>query len=391
MRVFKANLKEQNKYAIIFLKFFSLEKKPYNFIIFCTRMYTIKEGIILYSSGGQVHKEFGCDYAQIAKHNRGTITSSTDTSANSTSTSASTSISTSDCARAEKTNIQNTSSAGDCEGSSKFIALNTKKVTERRRQVFLDSYYNSCKTIYSSEEKINQQQKRGPNNRAKNSETDCGERYEKVSNTNDISTRTVAKLDIGSNSYKYATFPVKKTAAAKSILSPPPPKPPLSRTHSIGDKQSCLIRNSVSGSSTNTDVEVTNNQSYQKTPTNIARTLIVSSKTNAEETHKMPQEPKNALLRTSDNLQNGSLDMNSFPKEVSVKHYERLIEELKCPGCAYPMKPPIYICKTGHSACEQCTRVLLLCPLCRVSEKVNINIKNKLKFYEYFRFTGNFH
>uniref|UniRef100_A0A1A9VD56 RING-type E3 ubiquitin transferase n=1 Tax=Glossina austeni TaxID=7395 RepID=A0A1A9VD56_GLOAU len=322
------------------------------------------------SSGGQRHKEFGCDYAKIAKHNRGNIavtTSRTDTNANSASTSASTSTSTSNCARAQKTNGQNTSSAGDCEGSSKFIALNTKSVTERRRHDFLDSNYNSCKTIYSSEEKISQQQKRESNSRAKNSETDCGERYEKVSNTNDISIRTVAKLDIDSNSCKYATFPVNKTAVTKSILSPPPLKPPLSRTHSvsIGDKQSCLIRNSVTGSSANNDVEVTNNQSCQKALTNIARTLTVSSKTNAEATDKMPQEPKNVLLRTSDNLGNGSLDVNSFPKGISVKHYERLIEELKCPGCAYPMKPPIYICKTGHSACEQCTRVLLLCPLCR--------------------------
>uniref|UniRef100_W8BDB3 RING-type E3 ubiquitin transferase n=1 Tax=Ceratitis capitata TaxID=7213 RepID=W8BDB3_CERCA len=53
------------------------------------------------------------------------------------------------------------------------------------------------------------------------------------------------------------------------------------------------------------------------------------------------------------------------PKQISVNHYERLIEELKCPGCAYPMKTPILLCKTGHSICQQCTRVLLLCPLCK--------------------------
>ncbi|KAL9885782.1 LOW QUALITY PROTEIN: uncharacterized protein ACN427_012038 [Glossina fuscipes fuscipes] len=333
-----------------------------------TRMHTIIEGIILYSSGGQLHKDFDCDYAKIAKHNRGTAavtTSCTDTRSSSTTTSPSTSTYTSNCMRAEKTNGQNISSAGNCEGSSKFNALNSKKITDRRRQVFLDSNYNTWKSRYTSKERISQPQKKEGNTSAENSEIAYGERYRKVSNTIDVGIRTVAKRDIYSNSWKYATFPVNKTAATKSILSPPPLKPPLSRTHSIiiGDEESCLIRNSVTGSSTNTDIGDTKNQSYQKALTDISRTLGIPSKTNAEGTHKMPQESKSVLLRPSDNLQNGSLDTNSCSKVVSVKHYERLIEKSKCPGCAYPMKPPIYICKTGHSA-WQCTRVLF-CSLCR--------------------------
>ncbi|XP_055843924.1 uncharacterized protein LOC129910530 isoform X2 [Episyrphus balteatus] len=50
---------------------------------------------------------------------------------------------------------------------------------------------------------------------------------------------------------------------------------------------------------------------------------------------------------------------------ISVNHYERLIEELKCPGCAYPMKAPIKLCATGHSVCQSCTTVLMVCPLCK--------------------------
>lgn len=52
---------------------------------------------------------------------------------------------------------------------------------------------------------------------------------------------------------------------------------------------------------------------------------------------------------------------------ISTNHYERLIEELKCPGCANPMKAPIKLCCTGHSVCDKCTNLLDLCPLCKVT------------------------
>lgn len=52
---------------------------------------------------------------------------------------------------------------------------------------------------------------------------------------------------------------------------------------------------------------------------------------------------------------------------ISTSHYERLIEELKCPGCANPMKAPIKLCCTGHSICEKCTNLLDSCPLCKVT------------------------
>lgn len=52
---------------------------------------------------------------------------------------------------------------------------------------------------------------------------------------------------------------------------------------------------------------------------------------------------------------------------ISTNHYERLIEELKCPGCAVPMKAPIKLCCTGHSVCDGCTNLLDSCPLCKVT------------------------
>lgn len=52
---------------------------------------------------------------------------------------------------------------------------------------------------------------------------------------------------------------------------------------------------------------------------------------------------------------------------ISTNHYERLIEELKCPGCANPMKAPIKLCTTGHSICDRCTNLLDSCPLCKVT------------------------
>lgn len=336
-------------------------------------MYTIKEGVILCNSGGQLYKEFGCDYANITKPNRVTAavtTSSTDTSSTSTSTSA--------CARTEENKGQNTSSSGDCEDSLKIYDLSTRKINERRRQVFLDSNCSSCKTEYTSEEKAeaqtNQQQKSDDSNKTKNTQSTYVETYKRISNTGNIGLPTAAKSEnVTSYSCKYATIPINKATTTKSPSSPSPPKPPLSRTRSvgIGDKQSPLTRNSVTATSANTEVKAANNQPNQesiKPITNLASgstALNDPYKANAGRVEKMPQEPANALLKTPNHLQNGSPDTNSLSKGISIKHYERLIEELKCPGCAYPMKPPIYICKTGHSACEQCTRVLLLCPLCR--------------------------
>lgn len=51
---------------------------------------------------------------------------------------------------------------------------------------------------------------------------------------------------------------------------------------------------------------------------------------------------------------------------ISVKVYENLISELRCPSCARPMDAPIKLCETGHSVCNLCTKMLAGCPLCSV-------------------------
>lgn len=50
---------------------------------------------------------------------------------------------------------------------------------------------------------------------------------------------------------------------------------------------------------------------------------------------------------------------------VSLKHYDSLLCEFKCPGCAKPFESPIKLCATGHSICHLCTTRLKYCPLCK--------------------------
>lgn len=50
---------------------------------------------------------------------------------------------------------------------------------------------------------------------------------------------------------------------------------------------------------------------------------------------------------------------------VTLKHYDSLLGEIRCPGCARPMHAPIYLCESGHSVCELCTETLCNCPLCK--------------------------
>lgn len=49
---------------------------------------------------------------------------------------------------------------------------------------------------------------------------------------------------------------------------------------------------------------------------------------------------------------------------VSIQHYDNLVNELRCPSCTSPMCAPIRLCKTGHSVCDLCARMLQRCPVC---------------------------
>ncbi|XP_053678180.1 uncharacterized protein LOC128728577 [Anopheles nili] len=49
---------------------------------------------------------------------------------------------------------------------------------------------------------------------------------------------------------------------------------------------------------------------------------------------------------------------------ITLKHYDSIVSEVKCPGCAEPMDGPITMCNTGHSTCALCRAKLASCPLC---------------------------
>lgn len=74
-------------------------------------------------------------------------------------------------------------------------------------------------------------------------------------------------------------------------------------------------------------------------------------------------ESSSAISQVSSKSKVSSTDRESI---ISGKHYDSLLGELRCPGCAKPMRPPILLCETGHSICEFCWKTLPCCPLCKV-------------------------
>uniref|UniRef100_A0A182R0S6 RING-type E3 ubiquitin transferase n=1 Tax=Anopheles farauti TaxID=69004 RepID=A0A182R0S6_9DIPT len=62
---------------------------------------------------------------------------------------------------------------------------------------------------------------------------------------------------------------------------------------------------------------------------------------------------------------------------ITLKHYDSIVSEVKCPGCAEPMDGPITMCATGHSMCAVCRTKRGVCPLCgdRVTELRNYTLE----------------
>lgn len=50
---------------------------------------------------------------------------------------------------------------------------------------------------------------------------------------------------------------------------------------------------------------------------------------------------------------------------ITLRHYDSIVSELKCPGCAQALYGPIWLCETGHSICSHCSKRISACPLCR--------------------------
>ncbi|EDX16951.1 EG:100G10.2 [Drosophila simulans] len=132
---------------------------------------------------------------------------------------------------------------------------------------------------------------------------------------------------------KYATLPSPNVVTLRSPISPPPKPPMLGRTRSTGPGDG-------KGPAGNGALSPDSSLIRQSFPEGVIT----------------PSKPAKSPATPSE---------EGPPTTVSARHYEGLIEELRCPGCAGAMKAPILLCKSGHSVCEQCTRILVMCPLCK--------------------------
>ncbi|XP_073833168.1 uncharacterized protein isoform X2 [Musca autumnalis] len=280
---------------------------------------------------------------------------------------------------------------------------NIEKLNEKRR-VFLSntitSEYSSDEKTESTTKKANKETSENGNDTAANNNNNYNAkrvlvREQHIDSLSDIEQHTATAVPTNGISTKYATLPMK----APRTPNTPPPKPPmLSRTRSIGVgdshsmsspiatanipefpiPQQTAYDNSVvvtpqlnqDGSPTTPTYSVTTTQRMQPTESQIVTATTIAEPLKVTCIQLDPEENATVVLRS-----NAPVDVNNgiaagfapeaSTKDIPAKHYERLIEELKCPGCALPMKSPIYLCKTGHSICEQCTRILLMCPLCK--------------------------
>lgn len=265
---------------------------------------------------------------------------------------------------------------------------NIEKINEKRR-LFL----NNTISEYTIDEKTETETKTQTINGAETvlSETRIHTREEQQNvGGNKLGSNSATELN-GHTKATAANFSATKYATLPRSPGSPPPKPPmLSRARSIGiGDQRSYSATSVPTTPTKAAAAATLAPIATPTPTTIstptspltaaaawsphnspttkATTLITSTvlpEPIKVATVQLREEPVPTLRRVVERPVSLSPEA---PKQISINHYERLIEELKCPGCAYPMKSPILLCKTGHSICQQCTRVLLLCPLCKVS------------------------
>lgn len=96
-------------------------------------------------------------------------------------------------------------------------------------------------------------------------------------------------------------------------------------------------------------------------PPPISRSDAVEGSSGSETSSPAARESPVILYRNNSTTSStGSRD-----SIVTLKHYDSLLGEIRCPGCARPMHAPIFLCQSGHSVCELCTETLCNCPLCK--------------------------
>lgn len=99
-------------------------------------------------------------------------------------------------------------------------------------------------------------------------------------------------------------------------------------------------------------------------PPKLSRAVNGSEDLQGEGVHDEISSPSSPVIVYRTNSVSSNCSRDSV---VTLKHYDCLLGELRCPGCARPMQSPIYLCKSGHSVCELCTETLCNCPLCKQS------------------------
>ncbi|XP_055912668.1 uncharacterized protein LOC129946481 isoform X2 [Eupeodes corollae] len=176
-----------------------------------------------------------------------------------------------------------------------------------------------------------------------------------IKNDNKTRIRTIEELLDSSSDLDYPLLETPSPVLPTTLISTPPSSsssPSTSRTPAPNEM------------SANKNIFCDNNGASNNDfcPTNLPNECMASTSSKAIETINYNEIRSNSISPTPTMATVTSTGLSGV---ISVNHYERLIEELKCPGCAYPMKAPIKLCATGHSICQNCTTVLMVCPLCK--------------------------
>ncbi|KAF5288078.1 hypothetical protein FQR65_LT12128 [Abscondita terminalis] len=129
-----------------------------------------------------------------------------------------------------------------------------------------------------------------------------------------------------------------------------PQTEPFGNVQEIVNKQENMIAADVAG--LQALIEDPNGSIFYKT--------CIMKKPNAMITKPKPNE--------SFQKETSELKVEDRSNQLKVKS-NNVLDELECPVCYEYMKPPIFICPTGHSICSSCRMKIQACPSCSVPIK----------------------